>query len=332
MSKTLYFCVALIACCSFAGCAGVRNSMRLSEKNSQWNPLSQLTEDREKKKEIDKKFNQEAGKPVSMAVIWKDSVIAKPGTTPVKGFGGRVFFYDENSNAVKADGELIVYGFDDSDSTVKTDKAKADRKYVFKADQFQSHYSNSDLGASYSVWVPWEKDGGYRKQITLIPVFKTADGGLIKTGHSINVLPGRNPASSSAVRISSPGSRPSSQITQASFDASAGESGIAYADLEQEELFNRTSIKTTTIQLTPHLANQLSKPLDSSDRDEKSGPDAAATAATTETAAEASPKPRFSRQIREEPSSNNNGEGASQGSERPGSARPWVFGKPGVYK
>ena len=127
-----------------------------------------------------------------MAAIWKDSVFEKPGSASVRGFGARIFFYDVDNQAVKADGELLVYGFDDSNE-LKADNSKADRKYVFQADKFQSHFSETDLGPSYSVWIPWEKVGGFRKTITLIPVFKTADGRVLKSGQSMNVLPGRNP-------------------------------------------------------------------------------------------------------------------------------------------
>lgn len=167
------------------GCSGIKNSMRSSEKNSLWNPIQKISEGSKEKKsksEIDLT-------PVTMTAIWTDSVYEKAGEPSVKGFGGRIFFYNANEKLVKADGELIIYGFDDS-SKDSTDGI-ADRKFVYPQEKFQTHYSENKLGASYSVWAPWEPVGGYRKAITLIPMFRTTDGDLIKCTQTIAVLPGK---------------------------------------------------------------------------------------------------------------------------------------------
>lgn len=135
---------------------------------------------------------EEIKPPVRMAVIWKDGVYEEAGQNPVRGLGGRVFFYDEDNRPTTADGELIVYGYDDSKEN--SDSNAADRKFVFRAERFQNHYSKTDLGDSYSVWVPWDEVGGVRKTVSLIPVFKTTDGKLIKAGQTLCMLPGAPPA------------------------------------------------------------------------------------------------------------------------------------------
>ena len=186
MKTKLFPSMSLLLIVGFAGCAGgVRNSMRLSEKDSAWNPLARLTE--EKKKEATDK----EAKPVTMAAIWKDSAYEKPGERTVVGFGGRFFFYDRDNNSVPAEGELVVYGYEDSDDGEGKPGEGADKKFVFRESEFQSHFSDTGLGASYSVWIPWEKIGGYRKSITLIPYFKTTDGRLLESGQSIVILPGK---------------------------------------------------------------------------------------------------------------------------------------------
>ncbi|MFM8325640.1 MAG: hypothetical protein ACKN9U_12325, partial [Pirellulaceae bacterium] len=38
--------------------------------------------------------------PRSMAVIWSPDVFVAPGATPSRGFGGRIYFYNEKSHAV----------------------------------------------------------------------------------------------------------------------------------------------------------------------------------------------------------------------------------------
>lgn len=248
--------MSLLLIVGMTGCSGMKNSMRLSEKNSSWNPLQQLSADR-------KEDQDEDAKPVTMAAIWADSVYEKPGLPNVKGFGGRIFFYDADNTAVKADGELIVYGFDESNKE-KTEYI-ADRKFVFPRDKFQSHYSENDLGAAYSVWVPWEKMGGYRKSITLIPMFKTADGTLIKCGQYICTLPGREfkkdrvAANGEKKPYEVLGSSPA-VVSQAGYHSGMPISGnrqaVATSDAPGEtHIYNR--IKTSTIQVTPSMSRRM---------------------------------------------------------------------------
>ena len=257
MTHRIYWNLVLAGCLTLTGCAGITNNMRPSTKISQWNPLKRMAS--ETKAEQDSQKTAQ-----TMAVIWKDSILEKPGVTPVRGFGGRLFFYDEDSNAVKADGELIVYGFDDSKERAAGD-SKPDRKFIFQSDRFQSHYSETDLGASYSVWIPWEKVGGVRKSITLIPIFKMADGTILKSGQSINVLPGKMPETSSttSTTVVRPGfAADSSTVRQVGFVESASGSKPAsnvvpasFTELAPDGKNNR--IRTSTIQLTPNLANRL---------------------------------------------------------------------------
>ena len=195
-----------------------------------------------------------------MAVIWNFGVYEKPGTPSVRGLGGRIYFYDANNNAVTAEGELTVYGFDDDNGT----QTKPDKKFVFRESEFQSHFSESALGGSYSVWIPWDKVGGYRKSVTLLPVFKTKDGDIIRSEQSINLLAGKikkqesvdskHPyrvlGSSSAVLGNPSDQRPeNNNIAQASFDESEP------ADAESGNFHQR--IRTTAISLTPNLRRQV---------------------------------------------------------------------------
>src|SRR6056297_1114913 len=49
--------------------------------------------------------------PRKMAVTWTPDVIMRTGATPTRGFGGRVFFYDEKTRPVPVDGELAIQAF-----------------------------------------------------------------------------------------------------------------------------------------------------------------------------------------------------------------------------
>jgi hypothetical protein len=47
---------------------------------------------------------------------------------------------------------------------------------VITREQLAEHYSMSDIGHSYSVWIPWDKAGSPEKEISLIARLVTADG------------------------------------------------------------------------------------------------------------------------------------------------------------
>lgn len=255
--KMIWSLCLLATIAMLSGCNTVGNSMRISEKNSQWNPVSALVEKRKSKSD------DEEQQPETMAAIWKDSTLRVPGEPEMKGFGGRIFFYDASHNAVPAEGELVIYGFDGE----STEDTRPNKKFVFKESQFQEHFSESPLGGSYSVWIPWEKIGGFRKSVTLIPIFKTADNRLIKTGQSINILPGKKPdesmsqsdlpyrylGSSSAV-IGQSSDRPVKKkngVTRASYN----ESGNSNED--EDEVYNQTKIRVSEIPLTRNLRNAV---------------------------------------------------------------------------
>ena len=252
MKRFIILAVASLVLVS--GCSVVNDSMRISEKNSFWNPVETLAHKKQKS-------SDDAMPPVTMAAIWNFALYEKPGSPSIRGLGGRLYFYDANNNAVKADGELTVYGFDEDSET----KSKPDKKFVFRASELQSHYSESALGGSYSVWIPWDKVGGYRKSVTLLPVFKSADGNIIRAEQSINLLAGKvrktvsgdadHPyrvlGSSSAV-LDQPSDQDeqsnSSQIQRASFTE---------ADSTSQASEQQSRIRTTAISLTPNLQRQM---------------------------------------------------------------------------
>jgi hypothetical protein len=126
--------------------------------------------------------------PESMIIMWTDAVYKQAGAKPVRGFGGRIYFYDKNSNPIAVDGQLTVYGYDD-DAPSQNDEPH--RKFVFTREQFTQHYSETDLGASYSVWLPWEALGGPQRRISLFPIFSSASGKLLRGEVQSSILPGK---------------------------------------------------------------------------------------------------------------------------------------------
>ncbi len=124
--------------------------------------------------------------PVKVATTWTADTLVQTGRTPTRGFGGRVYFYDEKSRPVPVDGTLIVHGFDDSAGDAK----EGVKRFEFTPEQFTRHFSQSDLGASYSIWIPWDAIGGQQKRISLVTSFKTKEGKLVQGVPATMVLPG----------------------------------------------------------------------------------------------------------------------------------------------
>ncbi|WDQ15945.1 hypothetical protein [Rhodopirellula sp. P2] len=121
--------------------------------------------------------------PAKLAAVWSTESLTQVGRVPTRGFGGRIFFYDEKSKPVPVEGTLVIHGFDEK---AKDPKA-AVKRFEFTPEQLTSHFSQSDVGASYSVWVPWDAIGGEQCHISLVASFKTQAGKTIQ-GQPTNVL------------------------------------------------------------------------------------------------------------------------------------------------
>jgi hypothetical protein len=136
-------------------------------------------------------------RPMRVVAIWTDTVLNTPGQPSIRGFGARLMFYeDKKEKPIKVSGTLTVYAFDEA-GRAKTD-ARPDRKYVFNADQLEKRYSKSELGHSYSVWIPWDPVGGEAKEISLIVRFVPVEGGVVISEQVKQFLPGVKPGSQMA--------------------------------------------------------------------------------------------------------------------------------------
>lgn len=229
------------------GCAGLGNRSSATR-----NPIKTMLADDE----------PEFFAPRSMVAIWKPSTYEKPGTRSLRGFGGRFYFHNARNEPVKVDGTLTIYGYDDaSDNT----SGKADRKFVFKSDTFQQHHSDSGIGDSYSFWVPWDEVGGVERTITLIPVFKSANGEIPQSQPATLRLPGKKPEVVASAQESLYG--PGTQVISASGVVSEKpmvRQAVALTEDPQrvseshfEQTRSATGRKTTTLKLPRNLAARI---------------------------------------------------------------------------
>ena len=232
-----YLVVCALLLTSFVGCTTLGGG-KLSDSDGRFNPLKRLSSKKDKEPEYEP--------PRSMVGIWKTSTFEKAGSPSIRGFGGRFYFYGVGEQPVRVNGDLTIYGYDDQ-KQAKSGNEKADRKFIFKADSLNSHYSESALGASYSFFVPWDNVGGEEKTITLIPVFKTVDGHMPEAKAATIRLPGK--------RVK----KPANPVVQASAESpvTASKATTVVSAIQKKKRAHRMP---TTFRLTPNLKEQLSSP------------------------------------------------------------------------
>jgi len=229
---------------------------------------------------MDKKAN-----PERILTIWADAVLHQPGRPGVRGFGGRVYFYEEGKpDPIRVDGALTVYVFDGE--SLNPANAAPLKKYVITADQLARHHSVSGLGHSYSIWVPWGPVGGPAMTLSLVARFDGRNGGTVLGEHTTKHLPG----------IPSPPGA-DSPIQQASHqdDGQRGDRPPGNTPLEWNE---RPTITSHTIPLPPSFQNRLldmSEPSPSPMGQPKASPPPAAPPRSQETERRPvhSERPRF---------------------------------------
>ena len=148
--------------------------------------------------------------PKRMVIIWKDAVVRAGNGQTKKGFGGRVYFYGNDEEPVQVDGQMTVYGYDD---TTEHSPTAPERKYVFERDKFQKHYDPTELGPSYSLWIPWDEVQAPEKTISLMPFFETAQGQQLSGGMSEIILPGKKSTVGTIEKTTAPAVSPETRAT-----------------------------------------------------------------------------------------------------------------------
>ena len=247
MTSRVLFSFGLVAMLvTLSGC----KMLEKSKGPEIWNPAEGMTRNAEQDETKDIKF----GEPVRMAIVWSNSTYTSADAPPTRGFGGRIYFFDAKNKPVRADGKLVVYAYNDSDSKESSD---ADRRYEYERDEFQNHHSVSELGDSYSVWVPWDRIGGMRTSITLIPIFKTADGRVVRGGQDVVVLPGSARPEDEIQKLQSGYSVGRTQITRKNKFPSRQVNHEIPRHPGGAQLQQSTSVRATTIKMNRQLGQRL---------------------------------------------------------------------------
>ncbi|TWU12963.1 hypothetical protein CA54_17890 [Symmachiella macrocystis] len=167
--------------------------------------------------------------PNRLSVVWTDTILNQRNKPSIRGFGGRIMFYVDKSNMddkpaepLIVDGTLTVYAFGDDNGKGKA--TKPEKRFVFLPEQLAKHRSKSDIGHSYSVWLPWDEVGGPQRRISLFVRFEPTQGGAVMSDAAPKILPGALPEETVATTTAEKPTSHGSPIEQAAAqrDASLG--------------------------------------------------------------------------------------------------------------
>ncbi|MCL2005716.1 MAG: hypothetical protein FWG73_06080 [Planctomycetaceae bacterium] len=131
------------------------------------------------------------GPVTSVIATWEPAI--SNGENAQRGFGGRVYFHDQDWRPAKIKGTVIVYVFEEDGRT--PGDAKPNEGIVFDEKTLNSKgvYSKSSLGHSYNLWVPVDvaNPESPMKKVSLIVRYVPDKGTPVMSSQTTSHLPGR---------------------------------------------------------------------------------------------------------------------------------------------
>ena len=191
--------------------------------------------------------------PARLAVLWSPAMLNNPSGKPTRGFGGRIYFYDAKNGAVPVEGQLVVYAYNNDNS--KPESRTPDRKFAFTPEQFTQHYSPTQLGASYSIWIPWDEVGNAQVELSLLPIFTATNGQLIVGESSKCLLPG--PTTESSPLQVSHQTLSTHDLVERQMPAPHGVQPVTYLAPPTQSNLQPNAPSDLTLRLPNSLVNQL---------------------------------------------------------------------------
>jgi len=95
---------------------------------------------------------------VQMLCLWQQAEGRDPEGYPCKGFSGQILFLSNKAaTPVQIDGAVRIYLFDDQGT--EEDQTKPIRQFDFDAGSWAIHLTETSLGPTYSVFVPYVRRG-----------------------------------------------------------------------------------------------------------------------------------------------------------------------------
>ncbi len=98
--------------------------------------------------------------------LWDDGEGRGLDGLPARGFAGQIMFFTAGQKeAVKIDGDVRIYVFDDQGDA--EEQARPIHQFDFTADAWNTYLRPSDFGGTYQLFIPYTRKGGHQAQCTL---------------------------------------------------------------------------------------------------------------------------------------------------------------------
>jgi hypothetical protein len=251
-------CVSLVALCASVMLPSLGCSFGKGEK---WKFASL---DMQKAKFWDRDGKPDPMAPARIATTWTEATLTRAGQRPQRGFGGRLLFYQkEDADLVRVDGQLVIYAFDETNGDPY--KTEPTRRYIFPAEQLAMYESETQLGPSYSVWVPWDEAGGSEAKVSLIARFEPKNGAVVVGEQTHHYLAGtpmpKSGVHESSIVTNSTSPTQAQRVVAASFNGGSVHAGLGQAPGAQAVQPAEPVASTTTIALPRKLSATPGGPL-----------------------------------------------------------------------
>jgi hypothetical protein len=188
--------------------------------------------------------------------VWTEAVHSQTGQPAQRGFGGRLIFFDAAEQPMEVKGKLTIFVFDDQNSDVQNPAAKY--KFVFPSEVLPKHFSKSELGPSYSFWVPLAAGNAPTHHFSLVAKFESDQGETVLSSLTKKVMVG---SGSPKDKLESNQTSSGSGVQPASYRELESDKSSESATGFSETFLGRAlasdsgrEIRSETIELTPSFS------------------------------------------------------------------------------
>lgn len=171
---------------------------------------------------------------VQALCLWQPSNGRDPDGLPCRGFAGQIVFLSAgNAAPVAVDGSIRIYVFDDQGSL---DERSVPRQWDFDSGAWNMHLTNSSLGATYSVFIPYTRPGSQQASCTLRLRLTPDEGPVIFSETASVILPGRKMVDSVEQSTDNAAAKRGGNIW------TSGDSSLAAVSSDPTKLLRKTTI------------------------------------------------------------------------------------------
>lgn len=152
---------------------------------------------------------------IEIICLWEAAEGLGLDDKPTRGFAGKVMFFTKGQREpVRINGDVRIYVFDDLGT--EEEQQKPIHHFDFEEGVFQAFLSDSNIGHSYQLFIPYTRKNSYKTNCALRVKLIPPEGRPVYSKISPVTLPGTAPPAQRASNAST--QQPTSMIQQASFE------------------------------------------------------------------------------------------------------------------